>query len=305
MTGKIFYNTDGENTNNLWLAFFRCSVSALTLVNFLAIQFDFNNMFSATAFIPPDITDVLKNPLIPSIYGIYQFLKPVFNFSYAGVLLTIRILYPLALLFLFTGFYTRISALMSLVLQLIILNSMDFYTYGLDEFTTITLFYCLIFPVGCRLSLDNYFFRRNNQSVDHTRYLWLLRMHICIAYFFSGFEKLLGYNWRNGESIWKMIHGYNMLSFINLDALYRTPVFLVAGWMTIVLETLYPIFMNNDKTRATWLCGVLAFHIGIAFFMGLYFFSSIMIFLNLSAYYIPFMVIEERPVAVKRSLSTT
>ena len=160
MRWNVLNNQANKPVNDLWLVFFRCSVSALTLINFLSIQFDFNNIFSANAFIPPDITDALKNPLIPSIYGIYHFCRPVFNFSYEGVLFTIRIIYPLALLFLLTGLCTRISALLSLVLQLIILNSMDFYTYGLDEFTTIALFYCFIFPVGHQFSLDNYFFNK-------------------------------------------------------------------------------------------------------------------------------------------------
>jgi len=303
MIRKLFYIPRSEQTNNLWLVFLRCSVSALTLINFLAIQFDFNNIFSTTAFVPPDIADVLRNPIIPSIYSIYHFLRPVFNFSYAGVLMTIRIVYPLALLFLMAGLYTRVSAVLSLVLQLIILNSMDFYTYGLDEFTTIALFYCCIFPVGHQFSLDKYFFKNQRQTLNHNRYLWVFRAHISIAYFFSGFEKLLGYNWRNGESIWKMVHGYNMLSFINLDFLYKTPFFLIAGWMTIAIELLYPVFMNIAKTRKIWLSAVIVFHVTIAFFMGLYFFSCLMIILNITAYYIPFIKNEENEKEVKPLLS--
>lgn len=289
MISKLLNYPGESDINNLWLVFFRCSIAALTLINYLALQFDFNNIFATNAFIPPDIADVLKNPLIPSIYSIFHFLKPLFNFSYEGVLMTFRILYPLTLLFLFTGLFTRVSAFFSLVLQLILLNSMDYYTYGLDEFTTIALFYCFVFPVGYDFSLDKYLFKKRADTANYNRYLWVFRVHVCIAYFFSGFEKLLGYNWRNGESIWKMIHGYNMLSFVDIDFLYRTPLFFIAGWMTIFLEMLYPIFMNFKKTRNIWLVSVIGFHILIAFFMGLYFFSCIMIILNLTAYYVPFM----------------
>jgi hypothetical protein len=290
------YNLN-QNNNNLWLVFLRCSIAALTLINFLAIQFDFSSIFSANAFIPPDINDVLKNPLIPSIYGIAQFAKPLM--SYDAVLLTFRVLYPLALLLLLTGLFTRFSALLSLVLQLILLNSMDFYTYGLDEFTTIALFYCFIFPTGNQFSLDIYFFKKQNDTIHYNKYLLLFRVHVCIAYFFSGFEKLLGYNWRNGESIWRMIHGYNMLSFLNLDFLYKTPIFFIAGWATICIEMLYPIFMNVRKTRKYWLISVISFHILIAFFMGLYFFSCMMIILNVTAYYIPYMKENEGKVGKK------
>ncbi len=283
------FNGDVKNSNNLWLVFFRCSISALTLINYLSLQFDFANIFSADAFITPDITNALKNPLLPSIYSIYRNLQWFCNISYDSVLMTFRILYPLALLLLLAGLFTRFTALLSLVLQLTLLNSMDFYTYGFDEFTTIALFYCFLFPVGFDYSLDKYLFKKQTDTGNFYKYLWLLRVHICIAYFFSGFEKMLGYNWRNGESIWKMIHGYNVLSFINLDFLYKTPLFLIAGWMTICIEMFYPAFINFNKTRSYWLSAVISFHLLIAFFMGLYFFSALMIVLNLTAYYMPFM----------------
>jgi hypothetical protein len=259
------------------------------LINYLALQFDFTSIFSTSAFIPPDIASALKSPLAPSIYSIYSTLHSFFGISYETVLMTFRIVYPLALLMLLTGLFTRLSALLSLVLQLILLNSMDFYTYGFDEFTTIALFYCFLFPVGFSYSLDKYLFKKQTGTGNFYKYLWLLRAHVGIAYFFSGFEKLLGYNWRNGESVWKMIHAYNMLSFINLDFLYKTPFFLMAGWLTICLEILYPVFINFNKTRKYWLTAVISFHVLIAFFMGLYFFSALMIVLNLTAYYIPFI----------------
>jgi len=289
MTGNTLTFSSYKPSNGLWLAFLRCSVSALALVHFIAIQFDFNNIFSVNAFVAPDITDVLKDSLLPSIYIIYHSIKIIADVDYANVLLAIRIFYPLALLMLLVGFFTRVTALLSLFFQLIILNSMDFYSYGVDVFTTITLFYCFIFPVGRFLSIDGYLFKKTVPPGNLNQYLRVFRAHVCVIYFFSGFEKLLGYNWRNGESMWKMVHGYNTVSFIDLDFLSNTPFFLCAGWMTIALEMLYPIFINIKRTRKLWLISVIGFHVIIAFFMGLYFFSCMMIILNLTAYYIPFL----------------
>jgi hypothetical protein len=288
----IFPDIKNIPPDRLWLVFLRCGVSALALAHFAAIQFDFNNIFSFNSFVPPDIEDAFKDPLLPSVYSLYHFTSHLAGISYDTVLLTIRILYPLSLLMLLTGCLTRFSALMSLLLQLVILNSMDLYTYGVDVFTTIGLFYCLIFPTGNDLSLDRYFFKAGRKSIYNNLFLWIFRAHVCIVYFFSGFEKLLGYNWRNGESIWKMVHGYNTLPFIDLDFLSNTPLFFISGWLTIVLEMLYPIFINISKTRRLWLWSVIGFHIAIAFFMGLYFFSCIMIILNLAAWYVPFMKTE-------------
>jgi len=85
-----------------------------------------------------------------------------------------------------------------------------------------------------------------------------------------------------------MVHGYNMLSFIDLDFLYKTPIFLIAGWGTIIVEMFYPLFINIHKTRKAWLIATIGFHVMIAFFMGLYFFSAMMIIFSVTTYYIPF-----------------
>jgi len=284
----FFHLSDQTPVNKLWLVFFRCSVSALIVLNFASMQADFNDIFSANSYIPPDINNVLRSHLLPSIYGVYRSLSPTFHLSYPTVLLTFRIVYPVALLSLFAGLFTRISAGIALLLQLVILNSMDLYCYGFDAFTTIALFYCVIFPVGAEFSLDNYVFKRSAKAAGNNQFLWVLRAHICIIYFFSGFEKLLGYNWRNGESIWKMVHGYNVLSFIDLDFLYKTPIFFIAGWGTIIVEMFYPLFINIPKTRKAWLIVTISFHVMIAFFMGLYFFSAMMIIFSVTTYYIPF-----------------
>jgi len=275
--------------DRLWLVFLRCGISALALLHFAAIQSDFNDIFSPDSFVPPDIQDAFKNPLVPSIYGIYYCITKFTGMEYSAVLLTIRLLYPISLLMLLTGFMTRFSAFMGLFLQLIILNSMDLYTYGADVFTSIGLFYCIIFPAGLELSLDERLFKTPAGSTHIPQFLWIFRAHICVIYFFSGFEKFMGYNWRNGEAIWKMVHGYNTLPFINLDFLSKTPLFFIAGWVIILLEMLYPVFININKTRTLWLWSVVGLHVAIALFMGLYFFSGIMIVLNLTAYYIPFI----------------
>jgi Vitamin K-dependent gamma-carboxylase len=286
---NIFAKPLTNKVNPIWLVFLRCGTSAVAVASFLAIQADFDSIFSTNAFVPPNISDILKNPLVPSIFCIYKTINGCTGITYETVLVTARVVYPVCLLLLFAGLFTRMSAILSLVLQLVIHNSMDFYTYGVDVFITIGLFYCVVFPVGDILSLDARIHKNKRVSNHYSRYLWIFRAHICIVYFFSGFEKLLGYNWRNGESIWKMVHAYNNLSFLDLDFLYKTPIFFIAGWATIMVEILYPIFINIAKTRRMWLYAIIVFHVMIAFFMGLYFFSCVMIVLNLTAYYAPFI----------------
>jgi len=289
MTGNVLNLVKNIPGNRLWLVFLRVGISSVAIIHFAALQGDFKDLFSQDSFVSPDIAEALKNHLLPSVYSISHLTSKIMGIGYHAILLTVRIVYPLALLSLLAGFLTRFSALLCLLLQLLILNSMDLYTYGADVFTTIGLFYCLVFPVGEDISVDCLLFKKPAITTHLNKFLLIFRVHVCLIYFFSGFEKLLGYTWRNGESIWKMVHAYNVLPSVDLDFLARTPLFLIAGWLVIALEMLYPLFISITKTRRLWLWLVVTFHVAIAFFMGLYFFSAIMIVFNLAAYYMPYI----------------
>jgi hypothetical protein len=286
-----------QTVNPMWMVALRCGIAFITLVNFIAIQPDFDSIFSANGFIPPDIANAARDFMLPTIYGIYKIVNPILHMSYVAVLTFFRIIYPIALIILLLGFLTRGAAIASLLLQLLFVNSMNLYSYGADIFTGIALFYCCIFPVGRYFSVDKILGGKTVSGYWNARYLKLFKTHVCLIYIFSGFEKLLGENWRNGESIWRMVHGYNTTESINVDFLYNTPVFVIVGWLTITAELLYPIFINIPKTRNWWLAAIVTFHISIAFFMGLYFFSSVMIILNIAAYYMPY-VKEDKPLPV-------
>ncbi len=298
----IFKQPAATMQNPLWMVCLRCGIALVSFAHFMALQPDFDNIFSAHAFVPPDIANATRDFLLPSIYSIYKSVQGITPISYEAVLLFFRILYPLTLLFLLAGLFTRPAAILSLALHLLITNSMEYYNYGVDLFTSIALFYCCVFPVASLFSLDVLWFKKVPASADRiSKCLKLFQTHVCIMYFFSGLEKLMGYNWRNGESIWRMLHGYNATESVNFDFLYNTPIPLLIGWATVMLELLYPLFINIQQTRKWWLAGIVIFHVSIAFFMGLYFFSSVMIILNLTAYYMPFME-ENKPVLVTQPL---
>ncbi|MDN3582449.1 HTTM domain-containing protein [Mucilaginibacter flavus] len=299
---NIFKQPVATTQNPLWMVCLRCGIALISFAHFMALQPDFDNIFSAHAFVSPDIANATRDFLLPSIYSIYKSIQGIIPISYEAVLLFFRILYPLTLLFLLAGLFTRPAAILSLALHLVITNSMEYYSYGVDLFTSIALFYCCVFPIGSLFSLDVLWFKKVSPSADRiSKCLKLFQTHVCIMYFFSGLEKLMGYNWRNGESIWRMLHGYNATESVNFDFLYNTPIPLLIGWATVMLELLYPLFINIQQTRKWWLAGIVIFHVSIAFFMGLYFFSSVMIILNLTAYYMPFIE-ENKPVLAPKSL---
>jgi hypothetical protein len=279
-----------KNNAGLWLCFFRISVALFALLHFLSIQPDFNNLFLYSGYIQPDIMDAVHDGLSPTIVDIHKLLLHYIpGVAYDSVVFLFRLSYIIVLITLAFGLFTRASAILALLCQLVLMQSIHFFQYGADCFTTILLFYCVIFPAGRVCSADNLIFKRTEKALKYTSFLRLLQIHICIVYFIGGFDKILGANWRNGESFWKAVTNHNILGIIDISFLKNTAFFFVAGWITIIIEMLYPVFINIRKTRNMWLVLTVVMHIGIILFLGLFFFSSIMIIFNLSAYYIPYL----------------
>ncbi len=266
-----------------WLSFFRVGIAGLCFFNFMAVQLDFDMLYYENSYSVPEISRFLSPHLLPTFYDIDLFLNKYFIFEYNTIINVFRIIYPAALILLLIGFKSRISAICSLLLFVLFENSYDSLYYGFDVFANFSLFYCVIFPVGKYNAITTEY--KADKSNDDQKFLYLLRTHLSVAYFFSGFEKLLGFNWRNGESIWKAIHSFKSSEFINLDFLADTLVFLLMGWLTIILEMFYPLMTNLSYTSKIWLWGIIGLHLSIAVLMNLYFFSAIMIVLNLTAYY--------------------
>jgi hypothetical protein len=272
-----------------WLFFFRINVAGFALLHYLSVQPDFADLYSYKGYVYPDILDASYDHLSFTITSLQFFLQKLhIAISYESLLLICRFAYPVALVLLITGLFTRAGAIASLFFQLLFIKSIHLYEYGIDYFTTVALFYCCIFPVGKVFSIDNKLRKHPKEPVNHDLFLLLLRANLSIAYFFSGFDKIIGESWRNGEAIWKALHSHNYYNLFSLDFLPAS-FFLLAGWGTLLLEMCYPLFINIIATRKYWLWGIIGMHIFIALFMGLFFFSALMIILNLSAFYAPYI----------------
>jgi hypothetical protein len=116
----------------------------------------------------------------------------------------------------------------------------------------------------------------------------MFQLHISIGYLFSGFDKILGFNWHNGESIWKAIN----LPYANRDFVFdftflaeHSWILVGIGWITITIELLYPVFIWWNRSRKLWLFFTIGMHVGIALTLNLYYFSAIMIIWNLTNFY--------------------
>ncbi|AZA52674.1 hypothetical protein [Chryseobacterium sp. G0201] len=263
-----FFNT--EQNNLFWLKFFRISISIFIIIHFIAVLPDFNNLYSVNdGVLSYNVVDVYIPQYIINLPKIILYLNS-FGIDSAITILGFKIIFVLLAFILMSGYYQNLAALLLLLMQIILSKSNIYFSYGADFFTSMSLFYLTLIP-------------SNINSVGVSPLKKLFQVHVCIAYFFAGFDKLLGINWWNGESIWKAINLPFATSTYDITFLGNYPILLTSiGLGSALLELLYPFFVWNKKTSNFWIYSIILMHIGIAFILNLYFFSAIMIIWNLT-----------------------
>ena len=187
--------------------------------------------------------------------------------------------------FLVCGLFCRPAAVTAWFIHVCATKSEQFLSYGMDNFTTIGLFYLMLAPLPDRLALDSRLWRFRAKDPHLLGFFRrVLQVHLCFIYFFGGITKCAGVEWWNGTSIWYVMTSppYNLISpQVLVSWKYLLP-FL--GTAICLLETGYPLFIWPKRTRMIWLMCILGMHLTIGLTMGLYLFSLIMIILNVAAF---------------------
>jgi hypothetical protein len=190
---------------------------------------------------------------------------------------------------LLAGVVTRPAAITAWFLHLCSVKSTGSLTYGVDNFTTIGLFYLMIAPLPDRWALDSRIWKARDKDRHlqglHRR---VLQVHMCLIYFFGGITKCAGAGWWDGMSVWRALTRppFNIISpEVVVSWKYFFPVM---GVFVCIMETGYSLFIWPKRTRSLWLCAIVAMHIAIGFFLGMYLFALVMITLNLAAFGPPF-----------------
>jgi len=275
MPNRVLDYFKREYSEASFLLFFRVMIGLVAIIEILSLKGDLFLLFSQANTLMPQELMYMETGVFGYLYPMSLFLKEngLFDFFYQFILSA----YLVSLLFLVIGFLTRFSALFTLILQLIIFKSFAQFNYGYDQFVTMSLFYCFIFPVGKYHSCDNLIFKKKNVEIFFN-YQTVLQIHLCIAYFFSGLAKALDSGWWNGKSVWNAL--------VSIDSnYYPVPIiYIVGGILTVLLELSYPILVNFKKTRKIILAAMVLMHLFIALMMELYAFSIIMIVWNVAAF---------------------
>ena len=208
-----------------------------------------------------------------------------------------------AALCLFAGVLCRSAAVLAWFLHLCTTDSASLFSYGVDNFTSIGLFYLMLAPLPDRWSLDAQIrhLPPKDQRLQgfHRR---ILQMHMCLIYFFGGIAKSVGVGWWNGTSLWRALTR-PPLNVISPDFLIDAKNILpVLGILVCLAETGYPFFIWPTKSRPVWFAFIIGMHVIIGITMGMYLFALIMVVLNTAAFGPG--LIGERRLLLKSRLST-
>lgn len=271
------------------LAFFRIGVAFVALVRMAALWPSLLDVFGQYGFVQWAITRSNLDSYLPHIGNVALLLQPLGVTAdqtvYGLAFLDIAVLLALA-----AGWRTRACAVAAFLLDILFIHAAGGLLYGADIFIHIAFFYLVLMPSGDAFSLDVRAGRRANRpSVAAGLTRRVLQLHLVIVYVSSGIEKAMGPQWWNGDAIWRSValpafRGPAFLTF-DLSALANVPwIPLVSGWIVLLVETGYGLFIWRRETRLFWLCLTLGMHLFIGVFLGMALFAAIMTLLNLAAF---------------------
>ena len=270
-----------------WLVILRLGLGLQITLYSLTLRNDWNDLLGGAGVSSRNVAEALlsvESHFVPRL-GWFVALGEQLGLREETVLAVAWICLVVVGCSLLLGLACRLSAILAWFLHLCAAESGGFASYGVDNFMTIGLFYLMLSPLPDRCSLD-WRLRKSRSRNPQLLGFWrrVLQFHLCVIYFFSGLTKCLGSGWWNGSSIWRALIG-PPFNIIDPEILVRGQlVFPIAGIVICLLETGYPFFIWNNKTRSTWLIGICGMHILIGLAMGMWLFSLVMIVLNVAAF---------------------
>ena len=266
--------------------FLRIATAFLCLIIFACLAGDMQNLIGLNGYIGREITEAtINSTILPRISWLINPLMHA-GLSDAASITVIMGIYLTAMLFMLVGLFTRPAIAIVWMIHLMLHQSTVQFSYGVDAFTNLLLFYCLIMPTNKYYALDPVLFKHRKvpNPMYESFFVRVLQIHLCIAYFFGGIGKLITPGWVSADGIWQSLMLPNF-KIIDFSFLANYPIITtLLGCIVVALELLYPIFIYIGKTRRLWLIGIILMHVFIGLFMSLPFFGLVMIIFNIAAF---------------------
>ncbi|MCY1060765.1 HTTM domain-containing protein [Nannocystis sp. SCPEA4] len=257
----------------------RIGLSAVLLAQAVQIAPLYHSLYHHRGLLRGPLKDAFESSHLPPLG---ELLASPFE---SQILAVLAVAYFASLVGMLLGWHTRAVTCAAWALHFVFLRLAPYTNYGADDWANIFLFYSIWAPGNAFWSLDRRAGRARDVATDANRLaIRVMQIHLCIAYLFSGVEKASGEQWRNGTAIWRSLvaQGYQLIDF---SWLAQVPwLAMVSGWLVLVIEIGYAVFMWFPRTRRLWVAAVAAMHAGIGVFMGLHVFAAIMIVVTVAMF---------------------
>jgi len=266
------------------LGIFRLTTASFLLLQAIIWYPDWLTFLGPDGWLQWEISRAVTEEWAPHIGRVYRLFGPL-GLSAEKFVMLFFWCYVIAGVGLLVGWRTRVWAVIAWLFHYVLMGTLRTFTYGVDIFLHIALFYMMFMPVARAYSLD---VRQGRVSPlpswGVTLSLRVLQIHLCFVYLSAGFEKAMSPDWWAGNVIWRSLVQPDFRQF-DLTWLAHYPGIAIAlGWSTIIIEMGYCIAMWIPRLRVFWLTGIVFLHLGIGLFLGLKLFGLIMILLSVSAF---------------------
>jgi hypothetical protein len=202
------------------------------------------------------------------------------------------------------GWKTRWVTPVLLVLWVGLSTNSTLLTNGGDTLMRIALLFAVFARLSDHFSIDAWLRRRRSRrglpepralvrrpawlpawvgTWLHNTVLVLCVYQILLVYLVSSVLKLEGEEWLNGSALYYALslEQFQVLPLLSEIAWQSTPMVMVATWIALWVQLLFPILIFWRPSRYVALVLITGMHLGIALFLGLWPFSLAMISLDL------------------------
>jgi hypothetical protein len=201
-----------------------------------------------------------------------------------GLLPSAAVAWTVAAVLLLIGWWTRVSAGVAWASSLVFYHFNPYIHNAGDTIRTIILFYLMISPCNAVWSLDSWRRPRGRKERPVFVYPWaarLLFVQMVLVYFFNGVFKLLGPEWRAGNSLHYVLADLSLARWSYAQLPLPFVVTKLLTWVVLAWELAFPLLIMDRRIRGIALMLGVLFHLGIGLSLELGAFAPYMLCLYL------------------------
>lgn len=178
----------------------------------------------------------------------------------------------LSLLFMCFGAFTRYASIVAWFLHLMFVARNPAIQYGAD---LVASFYFLYFCFAksntrftfCKPSIVPK--ENSTAAILHSMALSLMRVQLCVIYFYAGTSKLKGARWWNGSAIWDVFTMEGLVRWDLSFIAYFPHILVAACYTTLLWEIYFPALIWTKACRKPLIVFGVLMHIGFGIFINI------------------------------------